>query len=65
MGWSTVVAPFEYTGTVTALDDGSLLYISSHDFFHLIQNNNELGEKLMKKINAIATERRALLASRR
>jgi len=64
MGWSTVVAPFEYMGTATALKDSNLLYISSQNFFRLIQNNNELGEKVMKKIQAIATMRRKLLASR-
>ena len=65
MGWSTVVAPFEYQGTVKALEDGNLVYISSHDFFQLIQNNNELGEKLMKKIDVVATERREFLAGNR
>ena len=58
MGWSTVVYPFHYTGTVTALTDGDVLYISSRDFFQLIQGNNVLGEKIMKKINKIASERR-------
>lgn len=62
MGWSTVVAPFEYTGTVKALENGNLLYISSQDFVQLIQSNNELGEKLMKKIQVVATERRRILA---
>lgn len=27
MGWSSVVAPFRYTGTVKALTDGDVLYI--------------------------------------
>ena len=63
IGWSTVIGPFTYTGTATALSDGDVLYISSHDFFLLIQNNNELGEKIMKKINAIAAERRALASA--
>lgn len=58
MGWSTVVAPFQYTGTVEALEDGELLHISSKDFMYLIQNDNELGEKIMKKIEKVATERR-------
>jgi CRP-like cAMP-binding protein len=61
MGWSTVVAPFHYMGTVEALEDANLLYISSREFFELIQNNNELGEKIMKKIDAIAAKRRAIL----
>ena len=62
MGWSTVVYPFSYTGTVTALTDGDVLSISSRDFFQLIQANNVLGEKIMKKINKIAMERRAHLS---
>ena len=62
MGWSTVVYPFHYTGTVTALTGGDLLYISSRDFFQLIQGNNVLGEKIMKKINKIASERRAFFS---
>jgi CRP-like cAMP-binding protein len=61
MGWSTVVAPFHYTGTVTAIEDGELLYISSRDFFELIQKNNQLGEKIMKKIETVAAQRRAAI----
>ena len=62
MGWSSVVAPFRYTGTVTALTDGDVLYISGRDFFQLIQANNVLGEKIMKKISKIVKERRAFLS---
>lgn len=64
IGWSTVIAPFEYTGTAMAESDGDVLYISSIEFFRLIQSNNELGEKIMQKINAIATQRRELAAAR-
>jgi CRP-like cAMP-binding protein len=62
MGWSTVVAPFQYRGTVVALEDGELLHISSRDFMILIQNDNELGEKIMKKIEKVAAERRAIFS---
>jgi len=62
MGWSTVVHPFHYTGTVTAKKDGEVLEISSRDFFELIQGNNALGEKIMKKIDKIASERRTIAA---
>ena len=62
MGWSTVVAPFYYTATVKALTDGDVLFISGRDFFQLIQANNVLGEKVMKKINKVATERRVFLS---
>ena len=64
IGWSTVISPFEYTGTAMAETDGDVLYISSHEFFRLIQSNNELGEKIMKKINKIAAQRRALAAGK-
>lgn len=65
IGWSTVIGPFTYTGTARAETEGNVLYISSHEFFRLIQNNNALGEKIMKKINMIAAERRALAAGER
>jgi len=62
MGWSTVVHPFNYTGTITAQKDGEVLELSSRDFFELIQGDNALGEKIMKKINKIASERRTIAA---
>ncbi len=62
MGWSTVVHPFHYIGTVTAKKDGEVLEISSRDFFELIQGDNALGEKIMKKIDIIASERRSIAA---
>lgn len=62
MGWSTVVHPFHYTGTITAQKRGEVLEISSRTFFELIQRDNTLGEKIMKKIDKIASERRAIAA---
>jgi CRP-like cAMP-binding protein len=60
IGWSTVIAPFEYTGTAVAETDGDVLSISSLEFFQMIQSNNALGTKIMQKIEKIASERRAL-----
>jgi|GEM_PF-493941 len=62
MGWSTVVHPFNYIGTVKALKDGEVLEISSRGFVELIQGDNALGEKIMKKIDKIASERRKIAA---
>lgn len=62
MGWSSVVAPFHYTGTVKALTGGDVLYISGRDFFQLIQANNVLGEKVMKKINTIVEQRKVFFS---
>jgi len=64
IGWSSVVAPFHYTGTVKALTDGDVLYISSRDFFQLIQANNVLGEKVMKIIDTIVKQRDAFISGR-
>ena len=60
IGWSTVIAPFEYTGTAIAVTDGDVLSVSSHEFFRMIQSNNALGKKIMQKIQNIASVRRAL-----
>jgi CRP-like cAMP-binding protein len=65
IGWSTVIAPFEYTGTAMAETDGEVLSISSNDFFQLIQNNNALGKKIMQKIQKIASERKALSSNKK
>ncbi len=62
MGWSTVVHPFHYLGTVTANINGEVLEISSRNFFELIQGDNALGERIMKKIDNIASERRTIAA---
>ena len=62
MGWSTVIHPFHYTGTITAKKDGEVMEISSRNFFELIQGDNALGEKIMKKIDKIASERRTIAA---
>lgn len=62
MGWSTFVHPFHYIGTVKARQEGEVLEISSRDFFELIQKDNALGEKIMKKIDTIASERRTIAA---
>ncbi len=62
MGWSTVVHPFNYIGTVKAKNGGEVLEISSRGFVELIQGDNALGEKIMKKIDQIASERRKIAA---
>lgn len=62
MGWSTVVGPFHYIGTVTAKEEGEVLEISSRDFVELIQRDNALGEKIMQKINKIASKTRTIAA---
>ncbi|MBW2368286.1 MAG: cyclic nucleotide-binding domain-containing protein [Deltaproteobacteria bacterium] len=58
MGWSTVVTPFEYTGTGVALTDGEVLCMPGADFQELLQADAVVSEKIMKKINEIVAERR-------
>ncbi len=57
MGWSTVFSPFRYKGTTVALTDSEVVSIPGDKFLSLIQSNDTLGNKIMKKINAIASER--------
>ncbi|QTA93312.1 cyclic nucleotide-binding domain-containing protein [Desulfonema magnum] len=57
MGWSTVITPFQYTGTGVALTDSEILSLPGQNFLRLIQGNSVLGDKIMKKINAVVVER--------
>jgi CRP-like cAMP-binding protein len=57
IGWSTVVTPFRYQGTAVALTDGLALSMPGHEFLRLIQSDSALGDKIMRKINKIVSER--------
>ncbi|MDL2123997.1 MAG: cyclic nucleotide-binding domain-containing protein [Deltaproteobacteria bacterium] len=57
IGLSTVVIPFRYTGTAVALTDGLVLLMQGQEFLRLIQSNSALGDKIMRKINKIVSER--------
>lgn len=60
-GWSTVTSPFWYTASVTALTEGEILRVPGEEFFQLLQGHATLGDKLMKKINAIVQQRMAFI----
>ena len=57
IGWSTVVTPFQYRGTAIALTDGLVLSMPGQEFLRLIQSDSTLGDKIMRKINKIVSER--------
>lgn len=57
MGWSTVFTPFRYKGTTIALTEGEVLSIPGDKLLNLIQSAPALGDKIMKKISTIASER--------
>lgn len=57
IGWSSVVAPFKYTGTAVALTRGEVLAMSSEDIRRLLQDDARISEQLMLKISAIVSER--------
>lgn len=61
MGWSTVVTPFKYTGTAVALTRGEVLAMSRQHFQELLQSDARISDLLMKKLNAIVTERLPLV----
>jgi len=60
IGWSAVISPFQYTGSVTALTNGDLLAIPGDRFLELLQSNAPLGDKLIKKISEIVQMRETM-----
>ncbi|MFP3981364.1 MAG: Crp/Fnr family transcriptional regulator [Desulfobacterales bacterium] len=60
IGWSSVISPFQYTGSVTALTRGDLLAIPGARFLELLQSNAALGDKLIKKISEIVQMRQTM-----
>ena len=57
IGWSTVVTPFQYRGTAIALTVGLVLSMPGQEILRLIQSDSTLGDKIMRKINKIVSER--------
>lgn len=57
IGWSTIVTPFEYTGTCVALTEGEVLCLAGEKFLELLQSNAVVADKIMKKINPIIEKR--------
>ena len=62
LGWSTVKTPFRHSATAVALTNGDVLALPGEDFFRLLQGNNALGDKIMRKISVIASERLRLIS---
>ena len=60
IGWSSVIRPFQDTGSVTALTRGDLLAIPGARFLELLQSNAPLGDKLIKKISEIVQMRETM-----
>jgi CRP-like cAMP-binding protein len=57
MGWSTLIAPFEYRGTVVALTNGEVLTLPGQEFYLLLQSDSALSSKIMNEINSIIASR--------
>jgi CRP-like cAMP-binding protein len=57
MGWSTLITPFTYKGTVIALTDGEVLALPGQEFYLLLQSDSELSSKIMNEINSIIASR--------
>jgi CRP-like cAMP-binding protein len=57
MGWSTLIAPFQYRGTVIALTKGEVLTLPGQEFYLLLQSESALSSKIMDEINSIIASR--------
>jgi len=63
-GWSTVVRPYQYTGTAVALTSGEVLAFDGRELLRLVQEDSTLGDKIMGKVYANVGERIAFAQSR-
>ena len=61
VGLSVGVVPSVYKGTAVALTEGELLAISRQDLVDLIQGHNQLGDKIMKKMSVVSSDRAAIV----
>lgn len=57
MGWSTLVTPFQYRGTVIAMTKGEVLTLPGQEFYLLLQSESVLSSKIMDEINSIIATR--------
>jgi len=63
-GWSTVVRPYQYTGTAVALTNGEVLAFDGSELLRLVQGDAVLGDKIMAKVYSKVGERIAFAQSR-
>jgi len=63
-GWSTVVRPYQYTGTAVALTSGEVLAFDGSELLRLVQGDAALGDKIMGKVYANVGERITFAQSR-
>lgn len=61
IGMSIVFSPLRYKSTGVALTDSEVLAIGGDDLLGLIQENAELGDKLLKQIHHKLSERSAFV----
>lgn len=57
LGVSSVLSPFSYRGTTTALTDGEVVAIPGQDLRAMIKTEALLGDKLMTRIDSIMADR--------
>lgn len=61
IGLSVGIIPSKYKGTAVALTDGEFLSMERQGLIDLIQENNTLGDKIMKQLNAVSIERTPII----
>ena len=57
VGWSAIVHPSAYIGTVTCLTDCTLIAFPGNELLRLIQSNVKMGTKLVRKISQVVSTR--------
>jgi CRP-like cAMP-binding protein len=61
-GWSALVSPYTYLGTIRCLEDCQFLVFPSEDFLELIRAETAIGLKVMKQIASVVSSRLRLVS---
>jgi CRP/FNR family transcriptional regulator, cyclic AMP receptor protein len=62
VGWSALVSPYTYVGTIHCLENCRFLTFSSWKFLELITAETAIGLKVMNRIAAVIADRLRLVA---
>jgi CRP-like cAMP-binding protein len=62
VGWSALVSPYTYIGTIRCLEDCRFLAFPSQDFLQLIRAETSIGLKVMDQIASVISTRLRLVS---
>ena len=61
-GWSALVSPYRYLGSMKCLEDCRFLVVPSNEFLEIITAEASIGFKVMQRISSVISDRLRLVA---